>query len=331
MSSKTVLLHHTHRSYSTVAEREVRGFRAVNHHSDDVAIAEALGPELSAIITRTEHFQTDPTYFEKLRDEVEARGGTFNEHTNHVTFQLPGNAPHAIVNGIEASVRRDTAHFTLVGLPLDAKEELYNLTLDELCEVSERVNGFTAAAHPFLPGFEIPRNIFEQFYETARDNPDIDSALNYTTGYWWPINKVAQGSWRMGPSVNEYAEMYDASLVPELDLHVTVPPRGQGIGLYRDGGIIDDLWANDDLPPTEQLLDVDVISNRPGREGLGFVQFLQTYPDMANMIFDAYDRGFNKVLPFEAEEFEAIRAKSYESLRSIPAEPPTYRPSTQTG
>ncbi len=338
-----LFLHHTHTSKSNILESDVPYLKEqgesptpsdlaedvdktfdnplddsqwMSHRGDYMELAEALPDDISFVATRTEHYATDPTYYNDLQAAVEERNGTYETHDAHATFQLPGKEPHVIINGAELSVEDRTNHYTLVGYPLDDDRVLYNLSADDLYEEARNVDGWASPAHPFIADYEISGDQLNNFFDEADDCDNITAAINYTTGYWWPANKLARGELGSDRSVYDYADTYNVPFIPELDHHSALPNELQGVGQVDDT-VIDKLWDGD--LPVDDLLDADIVSNRPGFEGLTMRQMLRTYPDIINqgpVNLATYGQALN-LLPAKNDDFDTVYQNSLNGLSDI--------------
>ncbi len=320
----TLLLHHTHPDSSNGSEANVRGYDARNHQTDYIKMAEHLPEGSSFVATKSDHWERDPDFWDRLESDLERRSeGTndsYERHRRHVTFEHDG-VEAAVINGVEASLLSDNYHFTLIGGDLDEGGNYNDLTTQELYEEAEDF-AFISPAHPHMIGFDTPDPLIEDFLRTTEDLDDVKPAMNFATGYTPTMNKIARGTHpalsRDRVPVQEYADRFGIDLIPEMDIHASFPAGLEGAGLLEDD-IMDELRDGD--LPVDRLTGTDVVSyGDPGDEGMSWRRFLNSYPDMANKFFGAYDRILKdtRFVPATDEEFQAVFKRNLQELEELP-------------
>lgn len=258
-----VLINHTHTPYSIASERDVHGnMNAINHNAAYAALIDHLPADVTPIIVRTEHYTADPAFFDehhgfpaRVKREY---GGDYELHDTHVTGEIDGTS-FAVINGVEASMNRDSSHVTVAGLDTDSEDVFFNLDTTELYDAVVEADGaWLATAHqhyryPGVKDMSIPDNELHNLFTHAQGG-EVPVAVGYTTGYDQINNMVARGTSRSlvgKPDVHDYAEEYDVPLVPEIDWHIAVHPGLEGTGVLREP-----VW--DDLAEIDRVADMDV-------------------------------------------------------------------------
>lgn len=317
----TLLLHHTHPNSSNDTEANIRGYDAANHQTDYFKLAEFLPEGSSFIATKSDHWKKTPSFWSSMEVELTQKDSehSFERHDTHITFEYDG-VRAAVIDGIEASLLDDAYHFTLIGGDIEEEKNLNNITTQELYREAKDF-AFASPAHPHLPGFDTPDELIQDFLRTADDEDDITAAMNFATGYTTSFNKMARGTHffrRNRTPVQEYADNYGIELIPELDMHASFPNRLEGAGIVDISAM--DKLENGEIP-VEKLLGCDVLSyGKTGSEGMSNPKFLRTYPDMADLGFNSYERILSKTpgVPYTEEEFQGLFRESLESLNRFP-------------
>jgi hypothetical protein len=266
-----LLFHHTHTPASNRFERAVRGLDIDSHATDYLRLARALPGGTDAVFVRTDHWRTDPAFFERLGDRMAAVGTGVDTFERHVVFEVDGTRA-AVINGVEGSVIDDRYHITVCGLPLDDAATYRSLDGTELAAVCERA-AWVAPAHVGLPGHRYPERLLASVFDIVSDSP-ARAVLGYPTGYPAAVNRISRNAVPGRSSVRALAARFDVPLLPELDLHATVPPRYAGCGVLPSSAV-DDL-ADGHLP-TPDILAADLLATESGVPGIPLRAFARTY------------------------------------------------------
>lgn len=293
MDRNVLLFHHTHTSDSNRFEREVRGLHIDSHATDYVELASRLPERQDAIFVKTEHWKTDPEYFDRLESRLDSKNSNLERFGAHVYFELNGSRV-AIINGVEAAVKQQRNHITICGLPLETSETYTALELDELREIATDA-AWIAPAHIGMPFHYFTPDLMEDVCELATE-PEVEVALGYTTGYFPLYNRIARNEIPSRTSVNEYAETFDLPLLPELDLHTAVPEGFSGCGIV-EAPVMDELQGGE--IPVADILNADLLRPSECRNGITVGQFLHNYAVFVPFIEEKvdHDRWFERSLP----------------------------------
>lgn len=278
MARTTLLFNHTHTPDSNRFEEAIRSIDIQSHRADYVAITERLPPGMDAVFVKTDHWQTDPTYFDRLENRLRRHDADLARFESHACFELDGS--HAcVINGVEASVESVGMHLTIGGLPLDDADRYYNISVDRLGDLAGTA-GWLAPAHIGMPFHRIPPEKMDELFETATAR-DLPFAVGYSTGYFPRYNRLARNEWPFRTSVREHAQEYGVPLLPELDLHGVLPRGFSGCGVL-DMTVMASL--RDGELPVDGLLDSDLLSPAGCPDGLSVRQFLQNYAVFLPMV-----------------------------------------------
>jgi len=293
MSKDVFLFYHTHTSSSNQFEQDIRELNIDSHATDYIALTKRLPEGKDAIFVKTEHWKTDPNYFDRLASRLESEGSSLSRHEAHVYFELDGSRV-AIINGVEAAVDKQRNHITICGVPLDWNKTYTTLNLKELNELARRV-AWIAPAHIGMPFHHYSPTLMESVCELST-SPDINVALGYTTGYFPLYNKLARNELPTRVDVHEYADQYGISLLPELDLHTVVPEGFSGCGVNY-GSVINDLQEG--CIPVNEILDTDLFEPSSCRKGISVWQFIHNYAPFVPFFDGAvnHERWFHESLP----------------------------------
>lgn len=300
-----LLYHHTHTPASNAAG-------GGNHHGDYAAMREALPGEVDLVMVRTEHWETDTTFYDDLEAELEdAYDAVVERYGTHMHADS-AEGRLTVINGVETAVEESHHHVTLAGLPIEdatypvmEREELYEHAKDA---------AWVSPAHPKMPTYIWDDDLLDDVFTVAEED-GFTAAWNYSTGYTPLLNRFARGTvLPHTKSAHDYREEYDIDFIPEIDLHAAIPERGEGAGLL-DPDVVDALAAGD--MPTEELLSSRVVSY--GREGLSLRVLLSSFPDVPSMV-PGYTSTVRRFLPDEREAFERVYAESVASLEEVSAE-----------
>ena len=170
----TIFSHHTHTTDSNHAERTVRNHTNEIHQADYVSMVGAAPPNLDLIFTRTEHWEADPTRFDRLAERVSERDGTVSTFESHVVFSVAGSRG-AVINGIETSLETDTSHVTVCGLPIDRRPPARVCSLNVLCDLG-REAAWVAPAHPRFPKLGFSDARLRRFLDRVGDEQSDPAA-----------------------------------------------------------------------------------------------------------------------------------------------------------
>lgn len=271
MKQPTLLFHHTHTPDSNRFEREIRGLNIETHATDYVALASRLPADQDVVFVKTDHWKTEPEFFDRLETRLNNSGANLSRFASHVCFELEGSRA-AIINGVEAAVDRGQNHLTICGLPLESAETYTALDLEELSDIATDV-AWIAPAHIGMPFHHISSGLMSDICELDAD-PRIRVALGFTTGYFPSYNRISRNELPTRISVREYAKKHDLPLLPELDLHAVVPEGFSGCGVV-ESGVTDEL--EEGRLPVDELLAADLFRPSGCRNGITKRQFLQNY------------------------------------------------------
>lgn len=305
MSSDVFLFYHTHTLSSNQFEQDIRGLNIDSHATDYITLTQRLPEGQDAIFVKTEHWKTDPDYFDRLASRLESEDSSLIRHEAHVYFELDGSRV-AIINGVEAAVDKQRNHITICGVPLDWDRTYTTLNLEELDELARCV-AWIAPAHIGMPFHHYPPSLMESICELST-SPDIDVALGYTTGYFPLYNKLARNEVPTRVDVHEYADQYGISLLPEIDLHTVVPEGFSGCGII-DRSVIEHLQEGG--MPVSEILDADLFEPSGCRKGISVRQFMYNYAPFVPF-FDgtaSHERWFHESLP-ETEWLQEINIEA---------------------
>lgn len=255
-----LLFYHTHTENSNRSVRDFYGEDAVeNHYADFSLLIEELSDEINPVIVRTEHAkkrarEENEGFHQRFKKEIEQKGGQVEYHKNHVTGTF-GSSDFSIIEGVEGTLKEQNSHILLCGVPVEDEITFWNKGKKELYELSKDT-AWTGLPHWNLmsPKLEDKKDILN----TAQENDDIKLAVSYGQGYGL-LNPYVNGKLPGQTSVKEYAEKYEASLVPELDWHTTLPYNLNGIGVLDDG--TSEKLADGEIP-VENILDADIVKYR---------------------------------------------------------------------
>ena len=266
----TIFSHHTHTTDSNHAERTVRNHTNEIHQADYVSMVGAAPPNLDLIFTRTEHWEADPTRFDRLAERVSERDGTVSTFESHVVFSVAGSRG-AVINGIETSLETDTSHVTVCGLPIDRRPPARVCSLNVLCDLG-REAAWVAPAHPRFPKLGFSDARLRRFLDRVGDEP-FGVGLGYTTGYPAALNALARGLHTSHP-ITDYAREYDLPLLPELDWHTALPRTPSGLGVVDDEAFT---ALVDGRIPTTELLAARLLETGRWPGGVTWSDFSQTF------------------------------------------------------
>lgn len=268
MTRATLLFHHTHTPDSNAFEAAVRDLHIRSHVTDYVAIARALPPAFDAVFVKTDHWRTDPAYFDRLERQLEDQA--FERFERCVQFTVDDTTA-VVVNGVETAVDTRRCHVTVVGLPL-ADEATYEcLGVDELVALGRRAS-WIAPAHIWMPRHRYTRSLLDRLVSKATD-AGVDVALGYPTGYPPIYNRLTRNDLPWVSDVTAVAESLAVPLVPELDTHAALPPGLAGCGVLRGGIEAGDVGEG----LLAELLSADLFSPPGVRGGITVGQFLANY------------------------------------------------------
>lgn len=271
MGQNVLLFHHTHTADSNRFEKEVRGLRIDSHATDYVTLVDRLPEGQDALFIKTDHWKTEPEYFDRLETRIESKGSKLTRFDTHVYFELEGSRA-AIINGVEAAVERQQNHLTICGLPLESNETYTVLNIEDLAELAADA-AWIAPAHIGMPFHHIPPNLMESVCELSTRS-EITLAIGYTTGYFQRYNQISRNEIPTRTSVQEYARRFELSLLPELDLHAVVPEGFSGCGVV-DPSVMDELRAGE--IPVAKILRADLFRPSGCYHGTTMRQFLHNY------------------------------------------------------
>ena len=271
MSGDVLLFYHTHTPHSNQFERECRGLEITTHASDYIRILERLPANVDAVFVKTDHWRTDPTYFDQLEERLSERGQPMERFRSHVRFKIGGSSG-TVINGVEGSVRSEQKHVVIAGLPLSDKGEYYNLGMEELIEAGDRGH-WIAPAHIGMPLHRFERELLTEIFEQAKRR-DVDVALGYPTGYFPLYNSICRNEGPFRTSVEDIANKHDIALLPELDLHGVVPEAFFGCGVLEER--VSERLGNGSFP-TGDLLKPELFRPNDCRLGITVRQYLRNY------------------------------------------------------
>ncbi|MBB6647356.1 hypothetical protein [Halobellus ruber] len=293
MVRDVLLFYHTHTHDSNRFERKIRGVQIESHATDYVRVADRLPAGQDAIFVKTDHWRTDPGYFDRLEARLESRDVALNRFEAHVSFEVTGSRI-AVINGLEAAVGRRRHHVTICGVPVNEAVTYTTLDIPSLGDVARDV-AWIAPAHVGMPFHRYPTDLVGAVCRMDAE-PDIEVALGYATGYVRAYNSIARNEVPFRTTVGEFSEEFGLSLLPELDLHAFVPDGYSGCGIV-DRGAIDALC--DGRIPVSDLFNADLFRPSDCRRGLTLGQFLRNYAAFLPLFESVtdYDLSFSRSLP----------------------------------
>ncbi len=260
MSDAEILLYHTHTEESNSTVRNFYGEDAVeNHFGDYTHVIQELPGDIDPVFVRTEHAQKKSredsgSFYQDFEEEVIEQGGQLEYHDRHVTGTL-GENQFSIIEGVEGTLNDQDSHVLFCGIPVDEEKTAWNLELDRNSEksfydFSEDVS-WTGLPHWNImsPSHEEKEEII---YEAER-NDDIDVAVSHASGYGL-ANRYINGDL---PLLQDSVD-YNVSRIPELDWHVTLPYKLDGVGVLEDG-TINDLRSGD--LSVEKITDCNMVNH----------------------------------------------------------------------
>lgn len=271
MDRDVILFNHTHTQDSNRFEAEVRGLDINSHATDYVEVVRRFPEGLDAVFVKTDHWKTDPAFFERIRSRLTDLGVTMERYETHVCFEIGGSVG-AIINGVETSLLSERRHVTIGGLPVSDAEVYHDVSVDQLVEVGASA-GWIAPAHVGIPFHGIPRTLLDDLFAEVA-SADVSAALGYTTGYFPLYNRLARNEIPFRDSVSDLADEYGVSLVPELDLHGVLPHGLSGCGVL-DAAVVERL--REGALPTSDILAADLLRPAGCRRGLTVRQVVRNY------------------------------------------------------
>lgn len=271
MTGGAFLFYHTHTPDSNGFEREVRNLQITTHVTDYIEVLRRLPAGIDAVFVKTDHWQTDPTYFHRLEDRIDSTDGSLERFDAHVCVDVD-DSTGVIVNGVETSLRSQSKHVIVGGLPLDDDGTYHNLDLEELLSVGETAD-WIAPAHLGIPSHRFGQSLLEELFRRA-EAADVRTLLGYTTGYTPLYNRLARNEVPFRTSVRSIAREFDVPLVPELDLHTVVPEGLSGCGVL-DASAVDRLRGGE--LPLDAFAAADLFRPPGCRNGITTGQLARTY------------------------------------------------------
>lgn len=271
MGRDVLFFNHTHTPDSNRFEDEIRDLQINTHATDYVELTRVLPEGQDAIFVKTDHWKTDPSYFERIQSEVEASGGSFERFDTYICLKLE-NSTGVVINGVESSLLDDKYHVTICGLPLSDKSLYRTLELRELIDIGTRAE-WIAPAHIGMPFHKFPEAYLNDLFERA-EKKRATVALGYSTGYFPMYNRISRNEIPSRKSVIDYANQYQVPLTPELDLHGAVPRGFSGCGVVDSSVMVD---INGGTLPTKTILNANLLRPPGFQPGLTLFQFLQDY------------------------------------------------------
>lgn len=254
-----LLFYHTHTEESNRTVGEYMGSEKAteNHYADYATLVNELSDDIDPVIVRTEHIEKKASedtesFHQWFEDDIEELGGQLEHHDTHITGVL-GENRFAVIDGVEGTFKEPDSHILLCGVPREEEVNAWNLSNEELYSMSEEL-AWTGLPHWNImsPSLEEKESILQE----SERNSDLDIAISHTTGYGSPMNELVNGAFPSQTGVDEYAEEYGASLIPELDWHTTLPYKLDGVGVIEDGSI-DELSEGE--IPVDSILDCDIV------------------------------------------------------------------------
>lgn len=88
MGNHVLLFNHTHTPDSNRFESDIRGLTIDSHATDYLAIVKALPKTFDVVFVKTDHWKTDPAYFDRLQTEIARLGGSCERFETHLWFEL---------------------------------------------------------------------------------------------------------------------------------------------------------------------------------------------------------------------------------------------------
>ena len=271
MDRDVFLFYHTHTTESNRFEKQVRDLDINTHATDYVQIVRSLPSGVDAVFVKTDHWKTDPAYFDRLNDRLSSEDVIFKQFDRHVYFEIGGSAG-AIINGVETSVVSENKHVIIGGLPISDENQYYNLQVDELIAAGKK-GSWIAPAHIGMPFHRIRRGLLSSIFEKA-EMSQIDVAIGYATGYSSLMNHLSRNEVPFRTTVRELANIYDVPLIPELDLHGVLPDGYSGCGIV-DSSTINSL--QDGTLPIKKILAANLFRPPGYQMGITVWQLARNY------------------------------------------------------
>ncbi len=311
MSRDVLLFYHTHTPDSNKFEKEVRDLVISSHATDYVEILSRLPAGCDAVFVKTDHWKTDPSYFDRLESRLPDEDAPFERFDTHVCFDINGSTG-IVINGVEASLITEKWHVIIAGLPLTDSARYCDIGIDELVDIGTEAAWF-APAHVGMPFHRIPDTHLSTLFERASER-DVDVALGYTTGYFPLYNLVVRNEIPFKQSVHDLATRHDIPMLPELDLHSVMPPRFSGCGVIDEKAVSS--LINGDIP-TEAIFAADLYRPSGTKPGITLRQFVRNYAMFAPLVsgWDDPEAVFTRSLPSE----ESLRKMDI-SQHTVPLE-----------
>jgi|GEM_PF-3470744 len=263
VENPVIAIPHYHTEYSNKSFTDIKGVETSNHYTASIAqLAETIPSDIDLFFTRTDHYKTDPDYWEKTKKEVERRGGEAYKDDLVLRGELEGTRFWGI-NGVETALEDDLKkEYIAYGLELDDSQNHICEDYDEMLELTESTE-LGVIPHPFMMDFDWEEGR-EEFIEKALDY-DVELGIGYSTGYG-TLNNVSNGYWFNEEDVKDLTERYDLPAIPDIDYHAYLPGK---ISLV-DRSAIDKLEA--DEIPVEEMKDMRIVQEEGLKSGLRRVQ-----------------------------------------------------------
>lgn len=305
----TLFINHFHTEKSTeyvnniIEEPEWKG---ANHLGDPLKILEKLDRGQKAVITLTEHYRTNgKEFFRKLGEEAEELGGSHELNEYSLILELEG-AKVMIINGVEASYKRRDTHLIIAGLPIEDRDEYYNLNDLELEEVLEKA-AYAHPAHPFYGKYRMDKQEMDNVCKMIQESP-AELFIPYTYAYNIKIDRKARGETGSKQDVQDLAEKHDAPLIVEHDHHIHLPSNLSGIGLLSNKAIKE---LEVDRVPIEQIKKARIVEPTKLDTFKDLFRAGRTYADQLPNYMEWKNFWKRLSFPYETEELESWRDRYY--------------------
>ena len=224
---------HTERSnnYTQKHQEDIVEWEGKNHYGSPIEILENLGKGEKAVMTITEHFETNgKEFYDQLAERVEQEGGKYEINEKCLILKKEGSEIY-LINGVEASYKDGQNEIVIAGLKLEDNSTYYQLTKKELREKLDKA-AYAHPAHPYLGQYGMEKEILNEVC-TEIQNSKSKLFIPQTKAYGPLINRLAKGKLTKDKTT-ELANKYETEKIIELDHHIHLPKNLNGMPLIRE-------------------------------------------------------------------------------------------------
>jgi hypothetical protein len=302
----TLFLNHFHTPKSTqhlIKHTDATGEEIKNHQGNPLLILDKLENSQKAVITLTEHLSTNgEEYFQKLIEKAESKGGKGSIQNKHVKLELEG-AKVKILNGVEASYKKESNHIIIAGLPIKREEQHYMLKNKQELQKSLEKAEYAHPAHPFFGKFGIKNKTLEEVCETINKS-DTELFIPFTTAYGPRYDKKARGTKESNENIYSLKEKYSAKFIVEQDHHIHLPSGMNGAGLLKEKSM-------EEKFPLQEIKSSRVIKPRKIDKIRDLWRTGRTYADQLPKYLERKKIWKKIQTPYTKEKFQQYRNKYY--------------------